>query len=134
MILSQVKTAVAALTEEEKKNLVILAITLDPERDTVSVLKKMAVAQGVSTPFFHFLTGDPKRVNHVLDLYNFARTRDPKTGVINHANLFLLFDQKGYLSYRFSLGKQQTDWLIQGLKVLIHEIMNNRKKEENKTL
>ena len=121
MILRQIKDAVASLTEEEKKELVVLAITLDPERDTVEVLKKMAKAQGVSAPFFHFLTGEPKEVNRILDLYGFSRKKNPKTGVIDHVNLFILFNRQGFISYRFTLGGKQREWMVKALKQLISE-------------
>lgn len=121
MILKQVKAAVAALTEKERESLTILAITLDPERDKVEALKKMAQAQKVSVPLFHFLTGDSPKVNHTLDIYNFARKKDPKTGIISHSNNFHLIDRKGRMAYRFSLGKNQKEWLIEALKILIKE-------------
>jgi protein SCO1/2 len=124
MIMKQIKDAVAPLTESEKKELHILAISMDPEKDTPQNLKKMADAQNVSTPFFHFLTGDPKEVNKILDTYDFARTKDPKTGIISHANLFILIDRSGKKAYRFTLGKQQEKWQIEALKKLIKEEKN----------
>ena len=42
-----------------------------------------------------------------LDRMQMARDRDPETGVINHANLFLLIDRDGRLAYRLGLGERQ---------------------------
>ncbi len=121
MILDQAKRALTALTPEETESLKILAITLDPETDTPEMLKILEKGQKVSAPLVNFLTGEPDYVNDVLDRLNVARTRDPKTGIISHANLFLLVDRKGKLAYRFTLGERQENWLIEALKLLIQE-------------
>ncbi len=121
MILEQTKRALAALSPEEIESLKILAITLDPETDTPEMLKILEKGQNVSAPLVNFLTGEPDYVNEVLDRLNVARTRDPKTGIISHANLFLLVDRKGKLAYRFTLGERQENWLIEALKLLIRE-------------
>lgn len=121
MILAQIKRVIATLTPEQRKALRVMAITLDPARDTPKQLKAMADAHKVSTPFFNLLTGDVSSVNRVLDWFNFSRKRDPKTGMIDHVNLFLLIDSQGKIAYRFTLGKQQESWLTQALRLLIRE-------------
>ena len=50
-----------------------------------------------------------------------ARKRDPETGVIDHANLFLLIDREGRLAYRLGLGERQQRWLTSALRVLLDE-------------
>jgi len=50
-----------------------------------------------------------------------ARQRDPKTGVIDHSNLFILVDRQGRVSYRLTLGSRQQQWLISALQVLLAE-------------
>jgi len=64
----------------------------------------MARLHGVSAPLFHLLGGEPAIVNRVLDGFGFKRNRDPKTGAIDHANLFVLMDRTGHVAYRFTLG------------------------------
>ncbi|MCB1045540.1 MAG: SCO family protein [Acidobacteria bacterium] len=125
MIMAQTKRAVAALTDTERRELRVLGITLDPKTDTVKVLSSMAQAQEITPPIYHLLTGDPDRVEHTLDLYGFSRTRNPETGVIDHANLFILVDRKGRVAYRFTLGDRQEEWLIKALKLLISEREND---------
>lgn len=121
MIMAQSKRAVAALTDEEKRGLAIVAITLDPQNDTREVLAKMAEAQGVAAPLYHLVTGDPAAVERALDALEIARTRDPATGVIDHANLFLLVDRHGRLAYRLGLGQRQEQWLTTALRLLVRE-------------
>lgn len=124
MILAQTKQAIAQLDPTQTADLVVWAITLDPERDDLAMRKAMAQAQGVEAPQFHFLGGDPEGVNHVLDQLNFGRKRDPKTGIITHANLFLLIDRNGKLAFQFSLGPQQEAWLEKAIQSLLKETPN----------
>jgi protein SCO1/2 len=121
MILGQTKGAVATLTPEERADLTVVGITLDPAHDTPDVLARMAQGQGVAPPLYHLVTGDPAQVDRVLDDFSVARARDPKTGVIDHANLFILIDRGGHIAYRFTLGERQARWLGEGLKTLLRE-------------
>lgn len=121
MIMGQTKRALAQLTPAERARVRVLAITLDPKRDDGKRLAAMATAQGVSAPQFRLLTGAPAEVDRVLDSYDFARSRNPDTGVIDHANLFLIIDKRGRLAYRFTLGARQELWLLQALRKLVAE-------------
>jgi protein SCO1/2 len=121
MILAQVKQVWQELPEEERSELRVLAITLDPERDSPEMLAAMANAQQVSAPQFQFLTGAHETVNATLDHFNFARKRDPQTGIIDHANLFLLLDRQNRLAFRFGLGDDQRAHLGEALHLLLAE-------------
>ncbi|MBZ0271089.1 SCO family protein [bacterium] len=121
MIMGQTKNAVGALSEDERAGLTVAAITLDPEHDTSAVLAEMAKGQGVSAPLYRLLTGDAPVVNDLLDRFSVARTRNPETGVIDHANLFILIDRAGRIAYRLSLGDRQERWLISALRLLLSE-------------
>ena len=121
MIMAQSKRAVAALSDGERRDLTVVAITLDPAHDTREVLAAMAQAQGVAAPLFHLVTGEPTVVEESLDALEFARRRDPATGVIDHANLFLLIDRGGRLAYRLGLGARQERWLVTALQLLLRE-------------
>ncbi len=119
MILAQAKRALSALPQASREAVSVLAITLDPERDTPETLAAMARAQGVAAPSFRLLSGEPAHVNAVLDALDIARSRDPESGIISHANLFLLVDRGGRIAFRFSLGERQEQWLIKGLEHLL---------------
>ncbi len=121
MILAQIKRVLRTLPPKQQKNVHVLAITLDPKRDTTQRLSNMAKAHKVKAPTFNLLTGEVSDVNRVLDSFNFARKRNPKTGVIDHVNLFILIDRKGKIAYRFTLGKRQESWLTQALQLLLRE-------------
>lgn len=122
MIFAQTKRALAQLTAAQRKDLGVLGITLDPQRDRPEVLLRLAKAQRIQAPGFQLLTGEAKQVNEVLDRFGFARKRNAKTGVIDHANLFILIDRQGKIAYRFTLGKRQEKWLVQALRLLLWEV------------
>lgn len=121
MILGQAKRAIAALSSAEQEQVRVLAITLDPEHDTQSSMAQMAAGQKVSPPLFHLLHGERSVVNPLLDRFQIERKRDPDTGVIDHANLFLVIDRRGKLAYRFTLGARQEEWLNKSLRHLLAE-------------
>lgn len=121
MILSQSKRALAALAPEEREDVSVLAITLDPDRDDPAAMGRMAAGQKVSAPQFRLLTGDSAEVNAVLDRLGIARARNAQTGVIDHANLFLVVDREGKIAYRFTLGDRQETWLTNALRILVAE-------------
>jgi len=121
LILSQAKAAIAELSAEEREDLRVIAVTMDPESDSPEVLHKLAENHGMQSPLYHLVTGDPEDVEPLLDRMEIARQRDPETGIINHANLFLLIDREGRVAYRLGLGERQQRWLSSALRVLLRE-------------
>jgi protein SCO1/2 len=121
LILSQTKAAIAELTPEEREGLRVIAVTMDPESDTPDVLRKLAKNHGMESTLYHLVTGDPAEVEPLLDRMQIARQRDPETGIISHANLFLLIDREGRIAYRLGLGERQQRWLTSALRVLLRE-------------
>jgi len=121
LVLQQAKRAVQAVELEEVSDLRVVAVTLDPSHDTPDVLAGLAGMHGLDAPLYNLVTGPPEEVESTLDAMGVARTRDPETGVIDHANLFLLVDREGRLAYRFSLGERQERWLTSALRILLRE-------------
>lgn len=73
-------------------------VTLDPWRDTPARLPHLAESWGLGTDAFA-LSGAVDHVNAVLDEFNIARSRDPRTGEITHPALVYLVDASGTLAY-----------------------------------
>ena len=121
MILGQAKRAVSSLPPEKRGDVTVVAVTLDPKKDTPEILAGMAKAQGVSAPVFRLATGDPEIVEPLLDRMGIERRSDPATGVIDHSNLFLVVDREGKVAYRFTLGDRQERWLETALGLLVAE-------------
>ena len=121
LIMAELKRSLDALTPGERADVRVLAVTLNPEHDTREVLAQTAVRYQVKTPEFSLLSGPPSDVNATLDRLEIARTTDPMSGQINHANLFLLVDRRGKVAYRLTLGERQERWLVQALRLLTRE-------------
>lgn len=121
LILNQVSESLDALTDDERAQVSVVAITMDPERDTVEHLGEVASGRGMEPPLYHFATGEPEMVHALLDRLDVRRERDPDTGIITHTNLMLLVDREGRIAFRFSLGERQAEWLTTGLRILIGE-------------
>ncbi len=120
-ILSQTRAAIAELSSEEREGLRVIAVTMDPKTDSPDVLRELAKNHGMQSPLYHLVTGDPVDVERLLDRMEIARQRDPETGVISDANLFLLIGRDGRIAYRLGLGERQQRWLVSALKVLLRE-------------
>lgn len=121
MILFQARDAVAGLSEADRSNLTVMAISLDPEGDSLDLMARTAAAYGMDAPGFHFLNGDPVEVNAILDALSISRTRDPNTGQIDHANMYILIDEKGAIAFRLTLSDRHQSWLSDALKHLLAE-------------
>ncbi|MFZ5478427.1 MAG: SCO family protein [Myxococcota bacterium] len=118
-LLAQAGEAVAAVGPTP--DLVVLAVTLDPAHDTVEVLSTVAENRGLSSPPWRLLTGPVAEVEAALDDLAVSRRRDPVSGVVDHANAYVLVDRAGRVAYRLTLGDRQRRWLPSALRVLLAE-------------
>ncbi|MBI5286135.1 MAG: SCO family protein [Deltaproteobacteria bacterium] len=76
------------------KDIILLSITIDPERDTPPILKEYARKMGAGTKGWFFLTGKPQEVDRVLKDYGVYYEKG-QDGRIGHINLIILIDRKG---------------------------------------
>lgn len=120
-ILTQAKSAIARLSDAERVDLRVVAVTLDAENDSPGVLAMLARNHELEAPLYNLVTGEVAEVEKTLDAIGIARERDPETGVINHANQFILIDRAGKVAYRLGLGPRQERWLESALKILLAE-------------
>lgn len=121
MITAQARRVLDALEPAEVAQVTVLAVTLDPAHDDQTVRAALAAGQGVAAPRWRLLGGEPARVDATLDALGITRRRDPATGIIDHANLFLLVDRAGRVAFRFTLGELQERWTVDALRALIAE-------------
>lgn len=120
-ILNEVRRTIAHLDEADKRQLSIVVLTLDPTTDTPEVLAALARAHSLVDDQIHFLTGSVEAIDETLRAYSFGRSKNLETGVIDHANLFVLLDAEGRVAYRFTLGERQRDWMAEAVEQLIAE-------------
>jgi len=83
-------------------NFGIASISINPEHDTVEVLKKHATEIGVKSSNWHMMTGDKDYIfniaNKGFNLY--AGENKNVKGGFEHSGLFALIDKKGYIRCR----------------------------------
>jgi protein SCO1 len=121
-ILIETKKLLDSLPASSRDRLEVVALSLNPEYDTSDLMSRIAEAYGFSYPEFRYINGDPADFNAALPRLGFARTRQPDTGVIDHANLFLLLDAQGEIAYRFTLQPRHQAWLREAVLALTAEL------------
>jgi len=83
-------------------NLAIASFSIDPEHDTVTVLKEYADSYGITNPNWNLLTGEKEKI---FDLANkgfniYAAESDEAEGGFEHSGMFALIDQEGNIRSR----------------------------------
>lgn len=106
---------------KDKNQIKVLAITMDPERDTIAKLKEISDLYQMKENYYHFLTGEKEKINYYLDRLDFARKYDEKTKQFSHANIILIVDKKLNLSFRFTTNLEQKKLAIEAVNFLIQE-------------
>ena len=111
----------------------IVSITIDPNNDTPSVLKKYSEALDVKSQNWHFLTGEK---DYIYDLANigfniFANQNSNFIGGFEHQGYFALVDKDGYIRSRkdnfgnpimYYLGINDINAIQQGIGMLTYDI------------
>lgn len=122
-IITHLKRTVEKLPPTVRAKLTVVAITLDPKNDTQERLANTARVHQISAPLFNLVNGDdPEVVEDLLDAFSVSRSRNPETGMIDHANMFILIDGEQKIAYRLTLGDRHQNWLETALRVLLREV------------
>lgn len=121
MLMIQAQRAVEELTPEEQADLTVMAISLDPENDTLELMAEAGAVYGIDAPQFQFLNGDPEVVNAILDRLNVSRIRNRTTDEIDHVNMYFLIDREGKIAFRLTLSDRHQVWLVDALRQLLNE-------------
>ena len=94
-----VRSSLAAREElSAEMDLALVALTLDPWRDTPSRLSAMAEQWAVAENDF-VLSGPVPAVEAALDAWNVARVRDEQTGDVTHPALVFIVEANGTVAY-----------------------------------
>ncbi len=120
-ILRETKTLLDSLAPEVRQRVSVVALSLNPEEDSPELMLRITEGYGFQHPEFRYLNGEPTGIHETLTQLGFARVKDPRTGIIDHANLFLLLDARGEIAYRFTLDPRHRSWLREGLIALAGE-------------
>ncbi len=121
-IFLEVKKLLDELPAGERAGLSVVALSLNPEYETAALMDAVAGGRGFTHPEFRYVNGQqPAEMHDLLTRLQFSATRNPSTGVIDHANLFLLVDRANHIAYRFTLDPRHRAWLRTGLRQLLRE-------------
>lgn len=120
-LLIELRTLLDDLPEDVRSRLQVVALSLDPERDSSELMQAVEAAYNFSYPQFRFLNGEKPVMAELLRRYHFSPQFNEKTGQIDHANLFILIDREGFIAYRFNLDPRHTPWLRQAVISLVEE-------------
>jgi protein SCO1 len=92
----------------------VLIVTLDPWRDTPSRLPTIARGWSLGDRA-HVLSGEPGRVERILNAWRVPRVRNESTGAIAHPSVVYVIDPAGQIAYVVSGG---TETLVAALRAL----------------
>jgi protein SCO1/2 len=121
-IFLEVKKILGELSAADRADLSVVALSLNPEYETAELMNLVAEGRGLAHPEFRYVNGQqPAAMHEVLTRLQFSAVRNPQTGVVDHANLFLLIDRSGHIAYRFTLDPRHRAWLRAGLRSLLRE-------------
>jgi protein SCO1 len=88
---------------QDLDDVLILSHTIDPEYDTVGLLKDYAARLGVSSDKWHFLTGNKDDIYKIAQTSYFVTAFEDKTepdGFV-HSGAFLLIDKQGRIRAKY---------------------------------
>lgn len=88
-----------ALERDVPGDAVFVAVTLDPERDTVAVLAEHARRWGLGARW-HLVTGEPRAVGRLVAAHGVQAVRQPE-GEIAHDNVVILLDRSGRVAFAY---------------------------------
>jgi protein SCO1/2 len=121
-ILIEIHKLRAELPAAERASFDVVALSLNPEYETAELMDRVTEARGFSHPSLRYVNGrQPREMHEMLTSLQFSATRNPQTGVIDHANLFLLVDRTNRIAYRFTLDPRHRAWLRAALRSLLTE-------------
>lgn len=104
-------------------NFAITSFTIDPARDSASVLANYAAKLGVDTKQWTFLTGNRDSLYATADRFLTEAAEDENSpGGFMHAGNFILVDQRGRIrGYYNGVDAKEMPRLIKDIKSLLHE-------------
>lgn len=105
----------------------ILTITVDPEFDTVEVLRNFATDNKANPLIWRFLTGNKKDVeNVVMNYFKSPMEKEQKLDTsifdIAHSGSFYLVDDEGWLRSTYTTSKDSLDRMMIDLGLMVNKL------------
>ena len=109
---------------QQMPDVLIVSHTIDPDYDTVALLRDFAQRLGVASSKWHFVTGEKDSIYKIAQTSYFATAMEDKTepdGFI-HSGAFLLIDKKQRIRGKYDGTKEEdVNRLIADIKKLKRE-------------
>jgi protein SCO1/2 len=102
----------------------ILSFTVDPEHDSIDVLKSYALKYNAKASVWHFLTGEKQLIYRLAkDGFKINALEDPNGGIeFVHSDKLILVDKNRIIrGFYDGTDPKDVDRLITEIKVLQHE-------------
>ncbi|GAA4425398.1 SCO family protein [Pontibacter saemangeumensis] len=115
---------------EDNPDLLLLSHSIDPQHDTVAVLKDYAERLGVKAEKWHFLTGEKDSIYDIAMKYLVAvqEEGDAASGGFTHGGHFVLVDGQRRIRGVYDGTKEASvDQLIQDIPLLLNEKRHAKK-------
>ena len=110
---------------KDRKGLRFISITVNPEHDTVEVLKEYANRVHADTKNWDFLTGDKDKIYEVAfkGFFINAQKDEVAPGGFLHSQYFILIDKKGHIRVIFdgTIYKEIKDDLTDAIDIIFKE-------------
>lgn len=103
-----------AAKEAGIQNLELVSITLDPEYDTPGVLKEYALARGIDTTNFSFLTGPESAIKDLLTQFGVIAQFDGS--ILQHTLATLLINENGRIAHRADGSRWDVQEFVEKMK------------------
>lgn len=106
---------------KEDDNLLLLAHTVDPQRDTVAALKDYANKLEAIDGKWHFVTGEKDEIYGIADDYFSVAVENPDApGGFDHSGRLILVDEKRQVrSFANGTNPEEVTQLIEDIKTLL---------------
>jgi protein SCO1/2 len=108
---------------KDNKDVLILSHSIDPARDSVSVLKRYADKLNLNNGKWHFLTGDKDSLYAIADHYleSAKEDKDAAGGFIHDGNFILVDRQRRVRGYYDGTKDESVEKLLADIESLLHE-------------
>lgn len=94
MIVDTLRATERELTAEQRANLRVLLVSIDPQRDTPAALAELAKTRRIDTSRWMLVSGDETAVRTIAALLN-VQYRQLPSGDFNHSTIITLLSSQG---------------------------------------
>ncbi len=104
VLIDQLKRLEKKMDDKTRDQVRFILISIDPENDTVEVLKEVMKKHGLEDSRWKLLRGDESQVREIAALLG-VKFRKMQEGGMNHTSLIIFLDSKGLIDSQYETGK-----------------------------